>query len=63
MQVLTLEVDRSSKRPYNTHIATKEPSMLKLIGIAAVVYVGWALGLIQATLMITAGVLIAVAGA
>jgi hypothetical protein len=63
MQVLTLEVDRSSKRPYNTHIATKEPSMLKLIGIAAVVYIGWITGLIQATLMITAGVLIAVAGA
>jgi len=62
MQVLTLEVDRSSKRPYNTHIATKERTMLKLIGIAAVVYIGWITGLIQATLMITAGVLIAVAG-
>ena len=37
--------------------------MLKLIGIAAVVYIGWITGLIQATLMITAGVLIAVAGA
>jgi hypothetical protein len=37
--------------------------MLKLIGIIAVVYIGWIPGLIQATLMITAGVLIAVAGA
>jgi hypothetical protein len=36
--------------------------MLKLIGIVAVVYIGWAIGLIQATLMITAGVLIAIAG-
>jgi hypothetical protein len=62
MQVLTLEVDRLSKRPYNTHIATKEPSMLKLIGIVAVVYVGWALGLIQAVLLVTAGLLTAVAG-
>ena len=37
--------------------------MLKLIGFVAVVYIGWITGLIQATLMITAGVLIAVAGA
>ena len=36
--------------------------MLKLIGIAAVVYVGWALGLIQAVLLVTAGLLTAVAG-
>ena len=37
--------------------------MLKLIGIAAVAYIGWVTGLIQATLMITAGMLIAIAGA
>ena len=37
--------------------------MLKLIGIVVVVYLGWATGVIQATLMITAGVLIAIAGA
>jgi hypothetical protein len=36
--------------------------MLKLIGIVAVVYVGWALGLIQAVLLVTAGMLTAVAG-
>jgi hypothetical protein len=37
--------------------------MLKLIGIVAVVYIGWVTGLIQAILLVTAGVLIAVAGA
>ena len=37
--------------------------MLKLIGIVVVAYIGWATGVIQATLMITAGVLIAIAGA
>ena len=37
--------------------------MLKLIGFVAVVYLGWITGVIQATLMITAGVLIAIAGA
>ncbi len=37
--------------------------MLKLIGIAAVAYIGWITGLIQATLMVTAGVLITIAGA
>ena len=36
--------------------------MLKLIGIVAVVYVGWALGLIQAVMLVTAGLLTAVAG-
>lgn len=36
--------------------------MLKLIGIAAVVYVGWISGIIQAMLLITAGVLTTVAG-
>ena len=36
--------------------------MLKLIGIVAVIYVGWAIGLIQAVLLITAGMLTAVAG-
>jgi hypothetical protein len=36
--------------------------MLKLIGIVAVIYVGWAIGLIQAMLLITAGMLTAVAG-
>ena len=36
--------------------------MLKLIGIAVVVYVGWALGLIQAVMLVTAGLLTAVAG-
>jgi hypothetical protein len=37
--------------------------MLKLIGIVVVVYLGWITGVIQAALMITAGVLIAVASA
>ena len=37
--------------------------MLKLIGIVVVAYLGWATGVIQATLIITAGVLIAIAGA
>ena len=36
--------------------------MLKLIGIVAVVYIGWALGLIQAVMLVTAGLLTAVAG-
>jgi len=36
--------------------------MLKLIGIVAVVYVGWITGLIQAILLVTAGVLTAIAG-
>ena len=36
--------------------------MLKLIGIVAVVYIGWITGLIQAVLLVTAGVLTAVAG-
>jgi len=36
--------------------------MLKLIGIVAVVYVGWAIGLIQAALLVTAGVLTTIAG-
>lgn len=36
--------------------------MLKLIGMIAVLYVGWVTGLIQAALLITAGVLTTVAG-
>jgi hypothetical protein len=36
--------------------------MLKLIGILAVVYVGWAMGLIQTMLLVTAGVLTTIAG-
>jgi len=36
--------------------------MLKLIGIAFVVYVGWITGIIQATLLITAGLLTTIAG-
>jgi hypothetical protein len=36
--------------------------MLKLIGIVAVVYVGWAIGLIQTMLLLTAGVLTTIAG-
>jgi len=36
--------------------------MLKLIGIVAVIYIGWAIGLIQAVLLVTAGLLTAVAG-
>ena len=56
-------VDILVKWRYNTHIATKERTMLKLIGIVVVAYLGWVTGVIQATLMITAGVLIAIAGA
>ena len=36
--------------------------MLKLIGIAAVVYVGWVTGVIQAALIITASGLTTIAG-
>ena len=36
--------------------------MLKLIGIAAVVYVGWITGIIQAALLLTAGALTVLAG-
>ena len=36
--------------------------MLKLIGIAAVAYIGWAIGLIQTMLLVTAGVLTTIAG-
>jgi hypothetical protein len=36
--------------------------MLKLIGIVAVVYIGWANGVIQTVLLVTAGVLTTIAG-
>ena len=36
--------------------------MLKLIGIAAVAYIGWVTGLIQTMLLVTAGVLTTIAG-
>lgn len=36
--------------------------MLKLIGVVAVVYLGWITGIIQALLLITAGVLTTIAG-
>ncbi len=36
--------------------------MLKLIGISAVVYIGWAIGLIQTILLVTAGLLTTIAG-
>ena len=36
--------------------------MLKLVGIAAVVYVGWVTGIIQAALLITAAGLNTIAG-
>lgn len=36
--------------------------MLKLIGIAAVVYVGWITGIIQAAMILTAAGLTTVAG-
>ena len=36
--------------------------MLQLIGFCAVVYLGWISGIIQAMLLITAGVLTTVAG-
>jgi hypothetical protein len=37
--------------------------MLQLIGFCAVIYLGWVSGIIQAMLLITAGVLTTVAGA
>ena len=37
--------------------------MLKLIGIVAVVYIGWITGIIQTVLLVTAGVLTTIAGA
>lgn len=37
--------------------------MLKIIGITAVVYLGWITGIIQAMLLITAGLLSTIAGA
>jgi hypothetical protein len=36
--------------------------MLKLIGICALVYFGWITGIIQATLLVTAGLLTTIAG-
>jgi hypothetical protein len=36
--------------------------MLKLIGMAAVIYVGWVTGIIQAALIITAAGLTTIAG-
>jgi hypothetical protein len=36
--------------------------MLQLIGFCAVVYLGWISGIIQAMLLITAGVLTTIAG-
>jgi hypothetical protein len=36
--------------------------MLKLIGIIALVYIGWATGIIQTVLLLTAAVLTTVAG-
>ena len=36
--------------------------MFKLIGVMAVVYLGWISGIIQAALLITAGLLTTVAG-
>jgi hypothetical protein len=36
--------------------------MLKLIGIVAVVYLGWITGIIQTMLLVTAGVLTTIAG-
>jgi len=36
--------------------------MLKLIGFVAVVYLGWISGIIQAMLLITAGLLTTIAG-
>jgi len=36
--------------------------MLKLIGFVAVVYIGWAIGLIQTVLLVTAGLLTTIAG-
>jgi len=40
---------------------TKEQQMLKLIGLIAVVYVGWITGVIQAVLMLTAALLVSLA--
>lgn len=37
--------------------------MLQLIGFCAVVYLGWISGIIQALLLITAGLLTTIAGA
>ena len=37
--------------------------MLKLIGIVAVVYIGWVTGFIQTILLLTAGLLTVIAGA
>lgn len=37
--------------------------MFRLIGMATVAYLAWITGIIQATMLITAGVLTAIAGA
>ena len=37
--------------------------MLKLIGFVAVIYLGWVSGIIQAMLLVTAGLLTTIAGA
>jgi hypothetical protein len=36
--------------------------MLKLIGFVAVIYLGWVSGIIQAMLLVTAGLLTTIAG-
>ena len=59
---LIISVDSLVFWLYNLHIATKERTMLKLIGIIVVVYIGWAIGLIQAVLLVTAGLLTTIAG-
>ena len=56
-------VDSLDEWPYNRHILKqKEPTMLKMIGIAAVVYVGWITGIIQAAMILTAAGLTTIAG-
>lgn len=47
--------------PYTIDTETKERTMLKTIGIVVLVYLGWVTGLIQATLLVTAGLLTTIA--
>ena len=54
-------VDKDPIWQHNKIIANKERMMLRLIGIGAVLYVGWVTGVIQAALLITAAGLTTIA--
>jgi hypothetical protein len=60
---LGILVDKEALWAYTVSIVkNKERTMFKLIGIAAVMYVGWITGIIQAALILTAAGLTTIAG-